>query len=124
MDDGESSRSLESLGDRHGVAGQRAPLPGPLPRLAEHHLAVVAACRGVDEDPLNRDKPSDLADADQQRRPEDGVRLGAERASRVVAEIGHEMARRGEFADADTLTPIYIRRPEPEEKWEERQKGK
>jgi tRNA threonylcarbamoyladenosine biosynthesis protein TsaB len=35
----------------------------------------------------------------------------------VVARLGYEMARRGEFADADHLTPIYIRRPEAEEKW-------
>lgn len=38
----------------------------------------------------------------------------------VVAEIGWEMSQRGEFADAQTLVPIYIRRPEAEEKWEER----
>jgi tRNA threonylcarbamoyladenosine biosynthesis protein TsaB len=36
----------------------------------------------------------------------------------VVATIGHAMARRGEFADPQRLTPIYIRRPEAEEKWE------
>jgi tRNA threonylcarbamoyladenosine biosynthesis protein TsaB len=33
-----------------------------------------------------------------------------------VAQIGSEMARRGEFADADRLVPIYIRLPEAEEK--------
>jgi tRNA threonylcarbamoyladenosine biosynthesis protein TsaB len=37
----------------------------------------------------------------------------------VVVEIGHAMARAGEFADADKLTPTYIRRPEAEEKWEQ-----
>jgi tRNA threonylcarbamoyladenosine biosynthesis protein TsaB len=36
----------------------------------------------------------------------------------VVATIGHAMARRGEFADPQRLTPIYIRRPEAEEKLE------
>jgi tRNA threonylcarbamoyladenosine biosynthesis protein TsaB len=35
-----------------------------------------------------------------------------------VAKIGISMARAGEFADIDRLTPIYIRRPEAEEKWE------
>ncbi|HEV2296190.1 MAG TPA: tRNA (adenosine(37)-N6)-threonylcarbamoyltransferase complex dimerization subunit type 1 TsaB [Tepidisphaeraceae bacterium] len=35
----------------------------------------------------------------------------------VVATIGHAMARRGEFADPKRLTPIYIRRPEAEEKF-------
>jgi tRNA threonylcarbamoyladenosine biosynthesis protein TsaB len=36
-----------------------------------------------------------------------------------VAKIGAEMARAGNFADPLTLTPIYIRRPEAEEKWEQ-----
>jgi tRNA threonylcarbamoyladenosine biosynthesis protein TsaB len=36
----------------------------------------------------------------------------------VVATIGQAMARRGEFADPDRLTPLYIRKPEAEEKWE------
>ena len=36
----------------------------------------------------------------------------------VVARIGSEMARRGEFADPDRLVPIYIRQPEAEEKFE------
>ncbi len=34
----------------------------------------------------------------------------------IVAKIGWAMARRGEFTPADTLTPLYIRRPEAEEK--------
>lgn len=34
----------------------------------------------------------------------------------AVAQIGHELAHRGEFADAYRLTPIYIRPPEAEEK--------
>ena len=41
------------------------------------------------------------------------------RASAVV-EIGHAMARRGEFIDAQSLAPIYVRKPEAEEKWEKR----
>ena len=41
----------------------------------------------------------------------------------VVARIGGEMASRGEFADADRLTPIYIRKPEAEEKYEAAQKS-
>ena len=47
--------------------------------------------------------------------------LARARAS-VVAEIGYGMARGGEFADAQRLTPIYIRRPEAEEKYEERKR--
>lgn len=35
-----------------------------------------------------------------------------------VAKIGTMMARRGEWADVFRLTPIYIRKPEAEEKWE------
>lgn len=34
----------------------------------------------------------------------------------VVARLGHVMALRGEFADPYTLTPLYIRLPEAEEK--------
>jgi tRNA threonylcarbamoyl adenosine modification protein YeaZ len=36
--------------------------------------------------------------------------------ARVVGRIGHAMARRGAFADPVTLTPLYIRLPEAEEK--------
>jgi hypothetical protein len=36
----------------------------------------------------------------------------------VVARLGAATAARGEFADPDRLTPIYIRRPEAEEKYE------
>ena len=36
----------------------------------------------------------------------------------AVAKIGIQMAVAGEFADPDRLVPIYIRRPEAEEKWE------
>jgi tRNA threonylcarbamoyladenosine biosynthesis protein TsaB len=36
----------------------------------------------------------------------------------IVARLGGEMASRGEFADADRLTPIYIRKPEAEEKYD------
>ena len=35
----------------------------------------------------------------------------------VVAEIGMTMATHGQFANPDTLTPLYIRLPEAEEKW-------
>jgi tRNA threonylcarbamoyladenosine biosynthesis protein TsaB len=38
----------------------------------------------------------------------------------AVARLGIEMASRGEFADPFTLTPLYIRRPEAEEKFEAR----
>jgi len=37
----------------------------------------------------------------------------------IVAQIGLRMARAGQFTDADKLTPLYIRRPEAEEKWEQ-----
>ncbi len=36
----------------------------------------------------------------------------------VVAEIGIEMANRGEFTDPDRFIPAYIRQPEAEEKYE------
>jgi tRNA threonylcarbamoyladenosine biosynthesis protein TsaB len=39
----------------------------------------------------------------------------------VVAQIGTEMAARGEWTDVMRLTPIYIRKPEAEEKWEQAQ---
>jgi tRNA threonylcarbamoyladenosine biosynthesis protein TsaB len=39
----------------------------------------------------------------------------------TVMEIGAEMARSGSFADPMTLAPIYIRRPEAEEKFDARQ---
>ena len=42
----------------------------------------------------------------------------------VVAQIGMAMARRGEYVDPDRLTPIYIRKPEAEEKWELSQRAK
>jgi tRNA threonylcarbamoyladenosine biosynthesis protein TsaB len=37
----------------------------------------------------------------------------------IVAQIGWQLARAGQFTDADKLTPLYIRRPEAEEKWEQ-----
>jgi len=40
----------------------------------------------------------------------------------AVAQIGYAMARAGQFTDPDRLTPIYIRKPEAEEKWEAAQK--
>ncbi|HEX8524917.1 MAG TPA: tRNA (adenosine(37)-N6)-threonylcarbamoyltransferase complex dimerization subunit type 1 TsaB [Tepidisphaeraceae bacterium] len=39
----------------------------------------------------------------------------------AVAKVGYPLARSGAFADPDRLTPIYIRRPEAEEKWEQLQ---
>ena len=41
----------------------------------------------------------------------------------VVAELGHAMARATQFADPMTLAPIYIRKPEAEEKLEARSTG-
>ncbi len=38
--------------------------------------------------------------------------------AQVVATVGHAMARQGNFVDVDRFTPIYIRKPEAEEKWE------
>jgi tRNA threonylcarbamoyladenosine biosynthesis protein TsaB len=38
----------------------------------------------------------------------------------IVAKIGMEMAQQGEFADPFKLTPIYIRKPEAEEKLDAR----
>lgn len=38
----------------------------------------------------------------------------------AVAKIGMQLAAEGHFADPFTLTPIYIRRPEAEEKFEQR----
>lgn len=35
----------------------------------------------------------------------------------AVVDVGYAMARSGRFVDADRLTPIYIRRPEAEEKF-------
>jgi len=40
----------------------------------------------------------------------------------AVAEVGYAMARRGEWADPHRLTPVYVRRPEAEEKLEARQR--
>jgi tRNA threonylcarbamoyladenosine biosynthesis protein TsaB len=42
--------------------------------------------------------------------------------ARVVAQIGGAMARAGHFSDPDRFAPIYIRKPEAEEKWEQQQK--
>ena len=36
----------------------------------------------------------------------------------VVARIGYEMANEGRFTAPDALLPVYIRKPEAEEKWE------
>ena len=40
----------------------------------------------------------------------------------VTAALGFAAALAGRFADPDTLTPVYMRKPEAEEKWEEREK--
>jgi len=37
----------------------------------------------------------------------------------VVAEIGSQLARADHFVDPQGLAPLYIRRPEAEEKWEQ-----
>jgi tRNA threonylcarbamoyladenosine biosynthesis protein TsaB len=47
--------------------------------------------------------------------PEDTWRARAH----AVAQIGRKMAEAGQFTDPDRLTPIYIRKPEAEEKWEQ-----
>jgi tRNA threonylcarbamoyladenosine biosynthesis protein TsaB len=36
----------------------------------------------------------------------------------TVAKLGMELADRGEFADIDRLTPLYVRKPEAEEKYD------
>jgi tRNA threonylcarbamoyladenosine biosynthesis protein TsaB len=41
----------------------------------------------------------------------------------VVHQLGYAAVLAGRFDDASTLIPIYIRRPEAEEKWEQRQQG-
>ena len=41
----------------------------------------------------------------------------------AVAKLGAVLSRQGKFADPYTLTPIYIRKPEAEEKWEQQQAG-
>lgn len=41
----------------------------------------------------------------------------------VVAEIGADLAAKGLFADVDRFTPMYVRKPEAEEKYDERQKA-
>ena len=42
----------------------------------------------------------------------------------IVATVGHAMAMEGQFTPADELLPVYIRKPEAEEKWEAAEKGK
>lgn len=41
-----------------------------------------------------------------------------------VAEIGMELAAAGQSADPDSLTPLYIRRPEAEVAWEKRSRSR
>jgi tRNA threonylcarbamoyladenosine biosynthesis protein TsaB len=45
-------------------------------------------------------------------------------AAAAVAEIGLEMIRTGRQADADSLVPLYIRRPEAEVAWEKRMQSR
>ncbi len=40
----------------------------------------------------------------------------------IVARLGSDLARKGKYVDAMALAPTYIRRPEAEEKFEERAK--
>jgi len=40
----------------------------------------------------------------------------------AVAQLGHHLARQNHFTNPDFFTPTYIRKPEAEERWEERQK--
>ncbi len=54
--------------------------------------------------------------ADLQILPE---RLWQARAEHVHA-LGHELALAGKYADPRTVIPFYLRRPEAEEKWEQR----
>jgi tRNA threonylcarbamoyladenosine biosynthesis protein TsaB len=42
----------------------------------------------------------------------------------TVAELGLEMIKRGKQADPDSLTPMYIRRPEAEVAWEKKARSK
>ena len=42
----------------------------------------------------------------------------------VVAELGLESLKSGARMDADSLTPLYIRRPEAEVAWEKRQRSR
>jgi len=53
-----------------------------------------------------------------------GIEVAAEEfwpaRAAAVGELGTEMAARGQFADPLTLTPVYIRVPEAEEKWGKR----
>lgn len=37
-------------------------------------------------------------------------------SARAVADIGHRMARSGQFSDTTRLVPLYVRKPEAEEK--------
>lgn len=41
----------------------------------------------------------------------------------VVAQLGWNLARAAQFTDPDRLTPVYLRRPEAEEKWEQLRRG-
>ena len=78
--------------------------PRPVWLLGEgiaYHRQAVLGMEGVIETP---------ADLWQPRAPE-------------TAQVGIEMGRRGEFVEADTLTPLYIRKPEAEEVWESKQRS-
>ena len=49
-----------------------------------------------------------------------GAELWQARAA-AVAHLGHALARQGQFSDPDRLAPLYVRRPEAEEKFEAKQ---
>jgi hypothetical protein len=40
-----------------------------------------------------------------------------------VYKLGYEKALAGQFVEAMTLQPMYLRRPDPEEKWEQKHAG-
>lgn len=44
--------------------------------------------------------------------------------ARAVAEEGMLMAKQGKFTKADSLSPLYIRKPEAEEVWEKKHSGR
>ncbi len=57
----------------------------------------------------------------------EGVEVGAESLwwprAQAVCKIGWAMGRKGEFADPESLGPIYLRVPEAEELWNKRHPG-
>ena len=81
------------------LAAVIARAPRPVHLIGEgipYHRKFIPA-----EDPGVIETPPELWDA---------------RAAAVV-EVGDALARRGQFTEPDRLAPVYIRRPEAEEKW-------